>query len=108
MSRNKGPSTEESAALHADAYQYQQGEFYPEHHRANVQRLREKYPTFSQSEIDGIYRQACHIDFEVRQRVGAAQLSEQAREELLEWLEDNFYGFSRQTFVLAVDRAEGK
>ena len=108
MKRTAHRSSPDSDALHSDAYSFQQGEFYPEHHQANVQRLRQKYPGFSLSEIDEIYRQACRLDFEVQERVGASQLSKQAREELLDWLEDHFYGFSRASFLQAIERAESR
>jgi hypothetical protein len=95
-----------SSSLYEDAYRWQQGEFHPEHHQANVERLRQKYPQHALSEIDSIYRQACRIDLEVKERVGAAQLTQHAREELLDWLERRFYGFSRTSFQQAIDRAE--
>jgi hypothetical protein len=100
------PKTLES--LYDDAYRWQQGEYYPEHHQANVQRLQQKYPEHPLSEIDAIYRQACSIDYEVQKRVGKSQLSKGAREQLLDWLEDNFYGFSRESFLWAIERAESK
>jgi hypothetical protein len=106
--RRKDPPSNSSVALYADAYRWQQGEFYPQHHEANVKRLHEKYPEHSLPEIDGIYRQACLIDFEVQKRVGTAQLSPGAREELLDWLEDHFYGFGRELFLSAIERAESR
>jgi hypothetical protein len=93
-------------SLYEDAYRWQQDEFYPEHHKANVLRLHEKYPEHKLGEIDAIYRQACRIDFEVKERVGESKLSQQARQELLEWLEDNFHGFSAVSFQEAIERAE--
>ena len=91
-----------------DAYSWQQGQFYPERHQANVQHLHQKYPEFPVSEVDAIYRQACRIDCEIQERVGASQLSKQARGELLDWLEAHFYGFSRATFLEAIERAESR
>lgn len=108
MSRRKHSGSSNASGLHSDAYAFQQGEFYPEHHQANVQRLHQKYPGFSVAEIDAVYRQACRIDFEVQERVGGAELSQQARVELLDWLEDHLYGFSRESFLLAIERAESK
>ena len=109
MSRRQKNSTAQSSdSLHADAYSWQQGQFYPERHQANVQRLHQKYPAFPLSEIDAIYRQACRIDFEVQERVGTSQLSKQAREELLGWLEDHFYGFGRASLLEAIERAESQ
>lgn len=102
--RSKTPPPPSS--LYEDAYRWQQGEFYPEHHQANVQRLHQKYPEHPLAEIDAIYRQACRIDYEVQERVGKSQLSKGAREELLDWLEDNFYGFGRESFLWAIERAE--
>ena len=107
MSRRKKTPTP-PASLYEDACRSQQGEFYPEHHHANVERLHRQYPEHPLSEIDGIYRQACRIDFEIDQRVGSSQLSEQAREELLDWLEDHFNGFSRASFLEAIQRAESR
>src|SRR5689334_3153636 len=97
-----------SNSLYDDAYRWQQGEFYPQHHQANIQRLHKKYPEHSLSEIDAIYRKACRIDFEVQERIGTSQLSKGAREELLDWLEDHFYGFSRQTLLQAIESAESR
>jgi acyl-CoA-binding protein len=107
MTRRQKPPTP-APSLYADAYHWQQGEFYPEHHQANVRRLQEKYSDISLSEIDAIYRQACRIDYEVQQQVGTSQLSAQAREKLLDWLEDHFNGFGRAEFLLAIERAESK
>ena len=81
MNRHKHSGPGNASGLHSDAYAFQQGEFYPQHHQANVQRLHQKYPEFPLSEIDTVYRQACRIDFEVQERVGGAQLSQQARED---------------------------
>ncbi len=108
MSRRKHTGSGDAAGLHSDAYAFQQGQFYPERHQANVQRLHQKYPEFPLSEIDAVYRQACRIDFEVQERIGGAQLSQQAREELLDWLEDHFYGFSTESFLRAIERAESR
>ncbi len=108
MKRPAHRDSEESAALHSDAYSLQQGEFYPEHHQANVRRLHRKYPNFSLSEIDAIYREACRIDFEARKQVGATKLSKQAKEELMDWLEDHFYGFGRESFLQAIVKAESE
>jgi len=94
------------AELHTDAYSFQQGEYYPEHHVANVQKLHQKYPEFSLSEVDAIYRRACSIDFEVQQRVGSSKLTPQAKNELLDWLEDHFYGFSRISLLQAIEEAQ--
>ena len=102
--RKKAPMP--PSALYENAYQWQVGEFYPEHHEANVQRLHQKYPEHSVSEIDAIYRQACCIDSEVKERVGKSQLSNAAKEELLDWLQDHFHGFSRESFLWAIERAE--
>ena len=104
--RQKNPVSQLSDSLYVDAYQWQQGEFYPEHHQANVQRLHRKYPECPWSEIDAIYRQACRIDFEVQERIGTSQLSARARHELLDWLEDHFHGFSRESFLQAIEKAE--
>jgi len=106
MKRTAHRSSPNSAALHSDAYSFQQGEFYPEHHQTNVQRLHQKYADFSLPEIDEVYRQACRIDFEVQERVGTSQLSKQTRVELLDWLEDHFYGFSRASFLQTIERTE--
>jgi hypothetical protein len=106
MSRRAHRNRQPSSALYADAYSYQQGEFYPEHHLANVQRLHQKYPEHSLSEIDEIYRQACRIDAHVQQRLGGSHLTEKAKQELLGWLEDHFFGFSRESFLRAIERAE--
>ena len=46
--------------------------------------------------------------FQQGERVGGAQLSQQARDELLDWLEDHFYGFSRESFLRAIERAESR
>jgi hypothetical protein len=105
-SRSESPSPASSAALYEDAYWSQQGEFHPEHHRANVQRLHRRYPGHSLGTIDAIYRLACRIDFEIQERVGSSQLSRQARDELLDWLEDHFNGFPRATLLQAIERAE--
>src|SRR5262245_15269701 len=104
--RSKTP--EPPSSLFEDAYRLQQGQFYPERHQANVQNLCKKYPQHSFSEIDAIYRQACLIDFEIRERVGKSQLSKGAREELLDWLENEFHGFSRDSFLRAIERAESQ
>jgi len=106
MGRRKHRGPEDPAALYSDAYSFQQGEFHPEHHQANVRRLHEKYPGFTLSEIDTIYRQACRIEFEIQEQIGRSQLSEEAREKLLEWLEDHFHGFSRKSFLQAIDRVQ--
>ena len=98
--------TKRADSLHADAYSWQQGQFYPERHKANVQRLHQKYGEYSISEIDAIYRQACRIDFEVQERIRTSELTERAKAELLEWLEDNFHGFSRASLMEAIERAE--
>ena len=90
MSRPKHTGSGNAYGLHSDSYAFQQGQFYPERHQANVRRLHQKYPEFPLSEVDAIYREACRIDFEVQERVGGAQLSPQAREELLDWLEGHF------------------
>jgi hypothetical protein len=108
MSRRKHSGSGDASGLHSDAYASQHGEFYPEHHQANVQRLHQKYPQFPLSEVDAVYRQACRIDFEVQRRVGGAQLSQRAREELLDWLEDHVYGFGRESFLRAIERAESR
>lgn len=94
------------SSLYDDAYRLQSGEFYPEHHQANVQSLCRRYPDLPSCEIDAIYRQACRIDFEVGERVGHSRLSKGAKEELLEWLEDHFWGFSRESFLWAIEKAE--
>lgn len=108
MSGPQHSASGNTTGLHSDAYAFQQGEFYPEHHQANVQRLHQKYPEFPLSEIDAVYRQACRIDSEVQERVDGAQLSQQAREELLDWLGDHFYGFSTESFLRAIERAESR
>ena len=105
MTRRSKVSTPPSS-LYDDAYRLQTGEFYPEHHQANVRSLCERYPDQPFSEIDAIYREACRIDFEIQERVGNSQLSKGAKEELLEWLKDHFYGFSRESFLWAIERAE--
>lgn len=94
------------AALHSDAYLFQRGEYYPKNHQANVQRLHQKYPEFPLSQIDAIYRKACKIDLEVQQHVGTSQLTEKAKEELLDWLEDHYYPFSRASFLQAIDASQ--
>jgi len=104
--QDKTPS--DSTALYAEAYSLQQGKYYPEHHQANVQRLHKLHPNWSLAEIDEIYRQACQIDFEVELQLGGATPTAQAREELLDWLEDHFHGFSRDTLIQAIERAEMK
>lgn len=107
MSRRQKTPTP-PASLYEDAYRWQHGEFYPERHLANVQRLLKKHPEHTFSEVDAIYRQACLIDYEVQQRAGKAQLSNGARQELLDWLADRFYGFSQETFEDAIERAESR
>lgn len=107
MSRRPKTPTPPSSP-YDDAYRWQQSEFYHQRHKANVQRLHQKYPEHSLSEIDAIYRQACRIDDAVQERVGKSQLSKGAREELLEWLEDHYYGFSRESFLWAIEKAESK
>jgi hypothetical protein len=92
------------ASLYEDAYRWQRGEFYPEHHQSNIQRLHQKYPGHSVSEINAIYRQACRIDFEVQERVGKSKLSEGVERELLSWLEDHFHGFNRESFLWAIEK----
>ena len=94
------------ASLYEDAYHWQVGQFYPERHLANVQRLHDKYPDLPLGEIDAIYREACRIDYEVRERVGTSTLSNAAKQELLDWLEDHFCGFSRDSLLWAIERAE--
>ena len=94
--RRRAKTPTPPSSLYDDAYRLQKGEFHFEHHQANVQSLCRKYPDHAFSEIDAIYRQACQIDFEVQERVGKSQLSKGAKEELLDWLEDHFNGFSRE------------
>ena len=101
--RNKGSSP---AQLFEDAYSWQQGEFYPEHHQANIERLSDKYPEVSSAEIEDIYRKACTIEHEIRQQIQGAQLTAAARDALLEDLESQFYGFSRASLAWALQRAE--
>ena len=68
--RSKNPKAETGHSLHADAYVWQHGEFYPEHHQGNIQALHAKYPGHPLAEIDDVYRQACRIDYEVDQAMG--------------------------------------
>src|SRR5437763_179341 len=55
MSRGKHSSASNSPGLHSDAYAYQQWEFYPDYHEANIQRLHQKYPDVPLSEIAAVY-----------------------------------------------------
>ena len=105
MSRRLKTPTPQSS-LFEDAYRLQEGQFYPERHQANVKKLCEKYPQHSFSEIDAVYREACRIDFEIQERVGKSKLSKGAREEILDWLENEFHGFSRELLLRAIERAE--
>lgn len=104
MSRRAKTPTPPSS-LYDDAYYLQNGEFYPENHKANIEKLSRKYSDQPLSEIDTIYRQACCIDSEVQEQVGGCQLSEGAKEELLQWLEKHFHGFTRASFLRAIEQA---
>jgi hypothetical protein len=97
-----------TADLHAEAYMLQAGEFWPEHHEANVRHLRSKYPEVPAEEIEAIYRRACRIEFEIRQEIGNSQLSAAAKSQLVDWLEDQFHGFPRSVLVEAIERTEVK
>jgi hypothetical protein len=104
--RSKKPRAPSTADLHAEAYLLQTGEFYPEHHEANVRHLCAKYPEILAGEIKAIYRRAIHIEDEIRQEIGSAQLSQAAKSQLLDWLEGRFYGFPRSVLQEALERVE--
>ena len=93
--------------LYEAAYRWQQGEFYPEHHCANVVRLHERFPEVPMAEVDAIYRQACRIDAEVADQVGTSELTAAAKEDLVDWLAGHFHGFGRGVFIDAIERREG-
>jgi len=106
--RRKNSVTKLPSAIYDDAFRLQQGEYYPEHHEANIITLRERYPDHSAEEVETIYRQACRIEHEIEQWLGKMQLSAGSRVELLEWLEDHFYGFTDNSFLWALERVEEK
>ncbi len=106
--RRKNPVTKRSPAIYDDAYRLHEGEYYPQHHEANLQRLRENHPEYSAGEVETIYRQACRIEYEIEQWLGKMQLSEGSRQELLDWLEDHFYGFTAKSFSSALERVEAR
>lgn len=108
--RRKNPVAKRSAAIYDHAFCLQEGEYYPQHHLANVRTLRERYPEYSAEEVDAIYRQACRIQYEIEQWLGPGpmQLSEGSRAELLEWLNDHFYGFTEKSFLWALERVQDK
>ncbi len=97
-----------SRKIYDEAYWLQMGEYYPQHHQANVQRLRDRYPDYAAEEVDRIYRQACRLEPEIEQWMGGMRLSPGSRQELLEWLEDHFYGFTKASFSEAIERVEGR
>jgi len=106
--RRKDRVREPSPEIYDDAFRLQEGEYYPEHHEANIKTLCERYPEYSPEDVDAIYRQACRIQHEVEEWVGDAELSEGSRQELLEWLRDHFYGFTERSFLWALERVERK
>src|SRR5439155_5133404 len=106
--RRKNPVSKPSSEIYDAGYSCQQGEFYPEHHQTNIQKLRERFPEYSATEIEGIYRQACRLDYDIQQWSGGATLSERQKEERLVWLEDHYYGFSRKSLLQALERTETK
>lgn len=106
--RRKDPISQRSTAIYDEAFQLQVGEYHPEHHEANIRTLRARYPEYSAKEVDGIYRQACRIEYEIEQWVGGLQLSAGSREELMDWLEDRFFGFTGKSFSWAIERIEEK
>lgn len=93
------------SSLHDEAYRLQRGQFYPQRHEANIQQLCDQHPEHSSGEIDAVYRQACRIDHEARKWVESSQLTTGAKELLLEWLEDSFADFSRESLRDAIERA---
>jgi len=70
---------------------------------ANVARLCRQFRERSQAEIEAIYREACRIDFVVKELTGTSELSEGAREELLNWLGQDFPDFGRACFLWSID-----
>ena len=106
--RHRKLAIQQSAAMYDEAFFLQEGEYYPQRHEANVRSLCEKYPQYSSKEIDAIYRQACRIEPGVAQWLGNMELSDGGRLELLDWLKDNFYGFTQKSFLRALERVEGK
>ena len=60
-----------------EAYWLQHGEYYPQTHQANVEKLCGRYP-WEAVIIDSLYRVTCHFDFVLEQaakRVASRQIS---------------------------------
>src|ERR1700757_3025420 len=95
----KSSDTQLSPEIYDAAYRLQVGEHYPQHHLENVRRLRERYSEYPADEVESIYRQACRIEYEIQKWIGNMQLSQGSRQELLDWLEDHFYGFTEKSFL---------
>jgi hypothetical protein len=104
----KNPKAKPSPQIYDDAFSLQEGEYWPEHHIANVKRLSQRYPEYSRDEVDAIYRKACTLEPEIEKWIGTLELSEGSRSELLEWLADQFYGFTNKSFLWALERVEDK
>jgi hypothetical protein len=104
--RGKRPVLRRSSEIYDTAFRLQEGEYYPEHHLTNIQTLSRRYPEHTGTELERIYKQACRIECEIEERMGGAIFSESGKAGLLEWLDDNFNGFSRDTFLWAIERVE--
>ena len=89
-------------AIYARAYRLQAGEFYPEHHLANVAFLQREYTQHSRAEIDRIYRCACRIRDELESWGGGLQLTMDSRQELLDWFWSEFPDFTEDVFSEAI------
>lgn len=104
--RKLNDQTPQRASIYLKAYRYQFGDYYPQHHVANLAKLAELYPDRGEREIEAIYLQACRINDTLKDWGGGLVLTEASREELFSWFEAEFPEFPEDCFDEAIKELE--
>jgi len=87
------------------AYQYQTGQFYPERHISNLERLAKKFPDYDAELIDCLYRLAIHLDTyasELAEKIADGQME---KPEAFQHLAVIFKQFSQENRGSALENA---
>lgn len=87
------------------AYEYQRGQFYPERHEENLQRLAIEFPIYDKDLRDCLYRLAVHLDTTSANLASGVAAESFSKEDGLEQLSVSFFHFSETTRQRALDHA---
>lgn len=86
-----------------ESFVLQMGQYYPERHKENLKKLRQRYAEFSTDDIDSFYRLACKLGATAEDYGDKILKNEITFECAKEILESDFYDFSNEIISHALN-----